>query len=272
MIWIGKTRRAIAEGVRDAGETMTNVETAHAFLFPGRCATARRGRWLPFADIRSRFGVLRAAIAGLAEMVAGTATASQPMREARTTADSGAMSQRFHQTIVPHLDSAYNFARFLSRDADVAQDIVQDAFLRAFRSFDGFRGGDPRAWLFSIVRNCYYAWLTQRRRRAGLEVPLHDRQDDPDAPSAADEIASEDDSAETTLIRDAEARQVRQVINTLPDAMREVLVLRELEDLSYRQIADIIDAPIGTVMSRLARARHDFGEAWLAAEKCRVAE
>jgi RNA polymerase sigma factor (sigma-70 family) len=252
---------------------MTNVETAHPFLFGDRFATRpSHDRWrLLGADMRSRFRALLAAVAGLVEMVAGTTAPLQIRQDARDFAGGGAMSQRFQQTIVPHLDSAYNFARFLSRDADVAQDIVQDAFLRAFRSFEGFRGGDPRAWLFSIVRNCYHAWLAQRRRRNGLEVPLIDKTDDPETTFAMHEIASEEDSAETTLIRNAEARQVRQVINALPDAMREVLVLRELEDLSYRQIADIIDAPIGTVMSRLARARHDFGEAWLAAENCKVA-
>jgi RNA polymerase sigma factor (sigma-70 family) len=252
---------------------MTNLDTAHPFLFVERFATRpSHDRWRQVgADLRFRFRALRAAVAGLAEMVAATHAPSQARQQATDFSNSRAVSQRFQQTIVPHLDSAYNFARFLSRDADVAQDIVQDAFLRAFRSFEGFRGGDPRAWLFSIVRNCYYAWLAQRRRRTGFEVPLNDRTDDPEAPSAINEIASEEDSAETTLIRDAESRQVRKVINALPDAMREVLVLRELEDLSYRQIADIIDAPIGTVMSRLARARHDFGEAWLAAEKCKVA-
>jgi RNA polymerase sigma factor (sigma-70 family) len=221
--------------------------------------------------MRFRFRAVLAAVAGLVEMVAGTTAPSQARQDAREFASGAAMSQRFQQTIVPHLDSAYNFARFLSRDADVAQDIVQDAFLRAFRSFEGFRGGDPRAWLFSIVRNCFHAWLAQRRRRNGLEVPLIDKTDDPETAFTMNELASEEESAETVLIRDAEARQVRQVINALPDAMREVLVLRELEELSYRQIADVIDAPIGTVMSRLARARHDFGEAWLASEKCKVA-
>jgi RNA polymerase sigma-70 factor (ECF subfamily) len=171
---------------------------------------------------------------------------------------------------MPHLDSAYNFARFLSRDADAAQDIVQDAFLRAHRSFEGYRGGDPRAWLFSIVRNCYRAWLQQSRRKSRFEMPLGEEADPTALKSGAHDVPSEEESAETALIRNAEALQVREVINKLPDAMREVLILREMENLSYRQIAEVTEAPIGTVMSRLARARQEFAEAWLIVEKSGV--
>lgn len=169
--------------------------------------------------------------------------------------------RRFQHTIIPHLDAAYNFARFLSRDADAAQDIVQEAFLRAYRGFGGFRNGDARAWTFTIVRNCYHAWLQEGRRKTYYEQPMADGSDSSeDTPSP--DPASEDDTPEAAFLRKAETLRVRQVINMLPDAMREVLVLRELEDLSYKEIAEIIDAPIGTVMSRLARARRDFGEAW----------
>jgi RNA polymerase sigma-70 factor (ECF subfamily) len=169
---------------------------------------------------------------------------------------------RFQEMIVPHLDAAYNFARFLSRDADASQDIVQDAFLRAYRNFETYRGGDPRAWLFAIVRNCCHGWRQQDRRRTRFERHLSDDSGgDPDE-TGEHEIASEEDSPETATIRRSEQQRVRAVISGLPEAMREILVLRELEDLSYRQIAEIIDAPIGTVMSRLARARREFGEAW----------
>ncbi|MBX5221164.1 MULTISPECIES: sigma-70 family RNA polymerase sigma factor [unclassified Rhizobium] len=178
------------------------------------------------------------------------------------------LMQRFQNLIVPHLDAAYNFARFLSRDADAAQDIVQDAFLRAFRNFDSYRGGDPRAWLFAIVRNCCHAWRQQDRRKARFERHLSDGDDDE---TGENEIASEEDSPEAATIRRSEQQRVRAVISRLPEAMREILVLRELEDLSYRQIAEIIDAPIGTVMSRLARARHEFGEAWHACDKGEIA-
>jgi RNA polymerase sigma factor (sigma-70 family) len=167
---------------------------------------------------------------------------------------------RFQREIVPHLDAAFNFARFLSRDPDAAQDIVQETFLRAYRSFEGYQGGDARAWIFSIVRNCYHNWLLERRRKARLEVDVH-RRNDP-AGFSVDEVASEDDTPETALLRISEAGKVRSVLNILPRSLREVLVLRELEGLSYRQIADTSSLPIGTVMSRLARARTQFESLW----------
>ncbi|PZM10577.1 sigma-70 family RNA polymerase sigma factor [Rhizobium tubonense] len=248
---------------------MTSVETAFTFQFNGRLFPLCDQPSTRSSGIRFQLHTFVAAVRGLAATVVEVRAASEPRQAAALTSAQGASTHRFQQTIMPHLDSAYNFARFLSRDADAAQDIVQDAFLRAFRSYEGYRGGDPRAWLFTIVRNCYHAWLQQRRRKARLEVPLSDGADDGDAGTPiGHEIASDEDSAETTMIRDTEAQRVRAVINTLPEAMREVLILRELEDLSYRQIAEVIDAPIGTVMSRLARARRDFGQAWLAAETC----
>ncbi|WP_432761499.1 sigma-70 family RNA polymerase sigma factor [Rhizobium calliandrae] len=180
---------------------------------------------------------------------------------------------RFQNTVVPHLDAAYNFARFLSRDADAAQDIVQEAFLRAYRNFDGYRGGEPRAWMFAIVRNCYYVWLSEGRRKARFETAMvaSDAKDGDQPYADAHDVASEEDSPEAALIRKTESLRVRQVISSLPDLSREVLVLRELENLSYRQIAEITDVPIGTVMSRLARARREFGEAWQLGEKGGVA-
>jgi RNA polymerase sigma factor (sigma-70 family) len=164
---------------------------------------------------------------------------------------------RFKQNIVPQLDAAYNFARFLSRDADAAQDIVQEAFLRAYRSFAGYRGGDARAWIFTIVRNCYHSWLMDRRRKSRLEVnPKSDSEE------VILNISSDEDTPEALLVRKAESQAVRFILNMMPRALREILVLRELEQLSYRQISDIIALPIGTVMSRLARARKVFGDAW----------
>jgi RNA polymerase sigma-70 factor, ECF subfamily len=166
---------------------------------------------------------------------------------------------RFKQNIVPQLDAAYNFARFLSRDADAAQDIVQEAFLRAYRSFAGCRGGDARAWIFTIVRNCYRSWLMDRRRKPRLEIDHHD---EGNSEELVFNISSDEDTPETMLVRKAESQAVRLILNTMPRPLREILVLRELEELSYRQISDITDLPIGTVMSRLARARRAFGDAW----------
>lgn len=167
---------------------------------------------------------------------------------------------RFQREIVPHLDAAYNFARFLSRNPDAAQDIVQDSFLRAYRGFDGYQGGDARAWIFSIVRNCYHNWLLEGRRKARLEVDVHRRDDASDF--SIDEVASEDDTPEAALLKSSEAGKVRSVLNQLPRTLREVLVLRELEGLSYREIAQTSALPIGTVMSRLARARAHFETVW----------
>jgi RNA polymerase sigma-70 factor (ECF subfamily) len=170
-----------------------------------------------------------------------------------------AADAKFKQNIVPQLDAAYNFARFLSRDADAAQDIVQEAFLRAYRSFAGYRGGDARAWIFTIVRNCYHSWQMDRRRRSHLEV---DQQGEGDSEERIANISSDEDTPETMLVRKAETQTVRLILNTMPRPLREILVLRELEELSYRQISDITALPIGTVMSRLARARTAFGDAW----------
>jgi RNA polymerase sigma factor (sigma-70 family) len=177
---------------------------------------------------------------------------------ARATASAETLA-RFQRDIVPQLDAAYNFARFLSRDPDAAQDIVQETFLRAYRGFDGYQGGDSRAWIFAIVRNCYHDWLQARRRRATHEVDVHHDHEEEDP---IDNIASEEDGPETALIRRTQAGAVRLVLNKLPRALREILVLRELEGLSYRQIAEIAGLPIGTVMSRLARARDQFENVW----------
>jgi RNA polymerase sigma-70 factor (ECF subfamily) len=192
-------------------------------------------------------------------MAAANAANQQPAIEAVVQSE---LTQRFHDVIVPHLDAAYNFARFLSRDADVSQDIVQEAFLRAYRSFDTYQGGDPRAWLFAIVRNCCHVWRQTDRRKARFEQHMSDGGGSNADAAGEYEIASQEDTPEMATIRRSEQERVRAVISGLPEPMREILVLRELEDLSYKDIAEIIDAPIGTVMSRLARARREFGEAW----------
>lgn len=151
-------------------------------------------------------------------------------------------AERFRRLMLPHLDAAYSFARFLCRDATLADDLTQDAFLRAYRGFRGFRGGEPRAWLFAIVRSSYLS-SAQRRREAQAD------------PAMLEAVLSDAEDAETGLVRSAEIGALRGAIEGLPEPFRETLVLRELEELSYRQIAEITGAPIGTVMSRLARAR-----------------
>lgn len=160
---------------------------------------------------------------------------------------------------MPHLDAAHRFACWLTRRQGDAEDIVQEAFLRAFRHFDKLRGDDAKAWLLAIVRNCYASALKDRLRRAAEPLP------------AADELvlpAETPDEApgpEQASIGADEQRLLERLIATLPEEHREVLVLRELEDMSYREIAAVTAVPIGTVMSRLARARSALREKYLQA-------
>ncbi|WP_431267083.1 sigma-70 family RNA polymerase sigma factor [Dankookia sp. P2] len=165
-------------------------------------------------------------------------------------------ARRFHELALPQLDAAYNLARYLCRDAAAAEDIVQDAYLRALRGFDGYRGGDPRAWILQIVRNRFHDWV--RERRLNPAAPLVDAEED----GMADFPDTEAATPEEVLAGAEEAVAVRAVVAGLPAPFREALVLREMEDLSYREIAAVTGTPIGTVMSRLARARQMFGEAW----------
>jgi len=149
--------------------------------------------------------------------------------------------RRFEALALPHMDAAYNLARWLSRSPSDADDIVQDAMLRAFRAFDGFRGGDIKAWLLTIVRNCWRSSGAAERRRGHTEL-------DEDL---ASEAGGPEDAADTASRR----RRLNAALALLPEDFREALVLREMEDMSYREITEITGAPIGTVMSRLARAR-----------------
>ena len=151
----------------------------------------------------------------------------------------------FETTILPHLDAAYNLARWLTRNDADAEDVVQEAYLRAFRFFGGFHGDDGRAWLLGIVRNTSYTWM-QQNRSAQLNTPLDDE---------LPEVGSDDMNPEAQLLQKADAQMLRQAVEELPLEFREVLVLRELDEMSYKQIAVVADLPLGTVMSRLARAR-----------------
>ena len=157
--------------------------------------------------------------------------------------------QRFERIVMPHLGAAYNLARWLTRNDDDAEDLVQDAYLRALRSFDRYRGGDPRSWLLTIVRNACYTWLRQHRTSEAALNP--DTADESWAEIPADPAAE----PEVRIIRDADRRLLRDALEALPAEFREALVLRELEGFSYKEIADIANVPLGTVMSRLARAR-----------------
>ena len=151
----------------------------------------------------------------------------------------------FEEAVLPHLDAAYNLAHWLTRNDTDAEDVVQEAYLRAFRFFGGFHGADGRAWLLAIVRNTCFTWM-QHNRSPQLSNPLDD-----DLP----EIESTELNPEALLLQSADTHMVRQAVEELPLEFREVLVLREFEEMSYREIAGITDLPLGTVMSRLARGR-----------------
>ncbi len=165
--------------------------------------------------------------------------------------------RRFEAQALPHLDAAVNLARWLTRSGADADDIVQEAMLRAWRAYDGFRGGDMRPWLLAIVRNCWRNSAGESKRRGHVALP----EEHEGMNGAA--LTFDGPSPEESTIRTAQGRKLDSVIASLPEEFREVLILREMEDLSYREIATITDAPIGTVMSRLSRARTMLREKWL---------
>ena len=152
---------------------------------------------------------------------------------------------RFEEQISPHLKSAYNLAKWLTRSHEDAEDIVQEAFLRAFSAFESFRGEDAKPWLLTIVRNTSMTWL-KRNRNAGATIRFEDVLEDPSEGSP--------DPEEILLIA-CDREQVRQALEQLPLDFREAVVLREMEGLSYREISTAIGVPLGTVMSRLSRGR-----------------
>jgi RNA polymerase sigma factor (sigma-70 family) len=162
---------------------------------------------------------------------------------------------RFEEVVLPHLDAAYNLARWLVRNTHDAEDVVQEACLRAFKFFGGFQGGDPRAWLLKIVRNTSYSFL-EKNRVVNLAEEFDEQIHVRDVPTF---------DAETIMVRDVESRMLHESLEELPVNFREVLVLRELEGLSYKEIAEMIGVPIGTVMSSLARGRDRLRESLLRA-------
>jgi RNA polymerase sigma-70 factor (ECF subfamily) len=156
----------------------------------------------------------------------------------------------FEQSVLPHLGAAYNLARWLTRNEHDAEDVVQEAYMRAFKFFGGFRGGDSRAWLLTIVRNTCYTWMQQNRSR--------------ELTSVLDEemyaIEGPGPNPEAMLLQNTNNAELRQALDELPIEFREAIVLRELEEMSYKEIAGIMGVPLGTVMSRLARGRKRLQE------------
>jgi len=153
--------------------------------------------------------------------------------------------ERFEHTLLPHLDAAYNLARWLTRDDHAAEDLVQTAYLRALKFVGGFHGANVRGWLLAIVRNACYTWLERERARGpatSFDEEIHG-------------VGVDTTGPEEQLQREDQVRMVRKAVEELPLDLREVIVLRELEGLSYKEIAAVAAIPLGTVMSRLARAR-----------------
>lgn len=181
----------------------------------------------------------------------------QPSKYATDAAQHADAMRRFNLSVLPHFDAAYNLARWLTGNVSDAQDVTQEAMLRAFRFVDGFHGGDARAWLLTIVRHAAYSWLERHRPQqlAAVSETALDAAEQSGAiePAPSPESVLNDQHAHALLL---------ELMNELPLPFREVLVLRELEELSYREIAAVTDLPVGTVMSRLARARLQLRAAW----------
>ena len=157
---------------------------------------------------------------------------------------------RFEQVVLPHLGAAYNLARWITGNDHDAEDVVQESYLRALQFFGGFRGENSRPWLLTIVRNTCFTWLRQNRfseLSTELDEQIHGRETEPRNP-------------ESMLLAAAQSEMVRKAVEESPPEFREVIILREMEDLSYKEIADIASIPVGTVMSRLARARSRLQE------------
>ena len=165
------------------------------------------------------------------------------------------LTATYEEAVLPHLDAAYNLARWLTRNERDAEDVVQEAYLRALKHFSSFKGGDARPWLLTIVRNTYYTWI-QRHRLEGFSSSFDEE---------ANAQISDAPDPEMLLLKETDKQLLRRALQKLPTEFLEVIVLREFEELSYQQIADVVQIPLGTVMSRLARARRRLAEI---ASKC----
>ena len=178
-----------------------------------------------------------------------------PMRVA-CDKEEGTRAARFRAIALPYVDDVYSLARYLLGNTADAEDATQEAFLRAFRHFDTFRGTAIKPWLFAIVRN-----VCRTMRQSSVVSPLDDADD-----RAVPLWSAEGETPEIEVVRQRDTAEVRRMLEELPAAFREVLVLREIDDLSYREIADIVGVPVGTIMSRLARGRAMLRAAWLAGQ------
>jgi RNA polymerase sigma factor (sigma-70 family) len=191
-----------------------------------------------------------------------------PPESQRCAGFGGGEARDFEATVLCYLDAAYTLAQYLTRRPDIAEDIVQDAMLRAYRSFHAYRGDNARAWLLAIVRNSFLTWKTAARKSRESDLPG----DGEETLSNGLCEGAHDLNPEASLLRKEQDQAVTAVVGSLPELFREVLVLKDIEDLSYREIAEIAGVPIGTVMSRLSRARKLFATAWKERENAPLRE
>jgi RNA polymerase sigma-70 factor, ECF subfamily len=171
-------------------------------------------------------------------------------------------ARRFREMALPHLDDLYTLARYLLRDAADADDAVQECYLRALKHFDGYRGPAMKPWLFAILRNVCRAEFSRR-----ATSPTKAIEDEPESAEQTPIWSEAQETPETQMLRSRDAVTIRRLVGALAEPFRETFVLREINNLSYREIADVVGAPVGTVMSRLARARAMLRSAWMAEEE-----
>lgn len=171
-------------------------------------------------------------------------------------------ARRFRDAALPHLDAAYTLARYMLRNADDAEDAVQECYLRAFKHFDSYRGPAMKPWLFAILRNVCHAEFARR-----ASSPTSTIEDAPDDAEQTPLWQEAQETPEAQMLRRWDADTIRRLVAALAEPFRETFVLREINNLSYREIADVVEAPVGTVMSRLARARAMLRSAWMAEQE-----
>jgi RNA polymerase sigma-70 factor (ECF subfamily) len=181
---------------------------------------------------------------------------------ANTTEDDPERARRFREAALPHLDDVYTLARYLLRDAADAEDAVQECYLRALKHFDTYRGPAMKPWLLAILRNVCRAEFARR-----ASAPARTIDDSPEAAEQTPLWHEEQQTPEAEILRERDASAIRRLVDALAEPFKETFVLREINNLSYREIADAVGAPVGTVMSRLARARAMLRSAWLAEQE-----
>ena len=191
-----------------------------------------------------------------------SAKAGQKAMPVNSSDDDPEKARRFRDAALPHLDDVYTLARYLLRDAADAEDAVQECYLRALRHFDSYRGPAMKPWLFAILRNVCRAEFA--RRASSQTAPIDDVPDDAEQTPLWHEAQ---ETPEAQMLHRWDSTTIGRLVAALAEPFRETLVLREIHDLSYREIADIVGAPVGTVMSRLARARAMLRSAWMAEEE-----